>query len=137
MSDATLARQTLIGLLQTVVADVRSERAALETTSAELPVMTVFTQSDDPVSDELPGRYRYTRSVIVELKIAASADYETQLDTYLAAIRKALYPKPRSMILGGYAHKITVGSARIVAPGPQDQTAILQLQISYDYRELP
>lgn len=137
MSDATLARQTLVGILQTVVATVRSESAALETTSADLPVLTVFTQSDEPASDASPGSYRYTRTLVAELKIAATADYETQLDTYLAAIRKALYPKPRSLILEGHAHKLTVGAARLLEPKPQDRTAILQLQISYDYRETP
>lgn len=135
---ATLARAVLISKLQAAIANIRSERAALETTSAPLPVLTVFSQNDGPSPNEdgkNQSRYRFRRQLVAELKIAMSDDYETQLESYLSAMRASLFVMQREFPLSGHALDVASGEARFLIPEPESRTASLQLSIYFDYLE--
>lgn len=136
MSDAALARQELAALL-TAIAPVRTGRAALETTSATLPVITLWNTGETQATDQGYGAPAYTRSLTLEYKATASAAYDDALDTVLRAIRLALKPP-----LGGspltHALALRETSVRFFAPDLSQggsEIAVLQITFEIDYLE--
>ena len=136
MSDATLALADLAAKLA-VVAPVRAGRAALETTSADLPVITIWSTEDRPMEDPDYGYpVEFTRAATIECKIAATATYHIALDTKLTEIRQVLRTEILSGApLGGYATAIRQNGARFFAPAEGSEIAVLQVVIELDWLE--
>jgi len=136
MSDASLAIAALETALA-AVAPVRTGRAALETTSAVLPVITIWSTDDRPSAD--PGYWsvmQYTRTVVIEAKAAATETYHTALDDVLTGIRRALQTSPNHpKLLSGYATALRQTGVRFFAPADNGAVAILQLTLEIDYLE--
>jgi hypothetical protein len=76
----------------------------------------------------------FTRRVVVEYKCAATAAYDTALDTALAAIRAAVHPDADGEWLGGNALRLVETSAALFAPPANSAEAVLQLNLEFDYR---
>lgn len=137
MSDIALARAELAALL-TPIAPVLTGRAALETTSAALPVITIWDISDSPAQPQNYGATQHTRQLTAEYKAIASADYDAALDAALHDIRVALKPPIGKSVLS-HATAIRETAVRFFAPAITEQGAssIASLQISYevDYLE--
>ena len=136
MSDASLAIAALATAV-TAVAPVRTGRAALETTSAALPVITIWSTDDRPSADPGYGSaMQYTRTVVVEVKAAATETYHTALDDALTGIRRALHPNPIDpTLLAGYATAVRQTGVRFFAPADNGAVAVLQLTLEIDYLE--
>lgn len=136
MSNATLALAELATQL-TTVAPVRTDRAALETTSADLPVITIWSTDDRPMEDPDYGYpLEFTRSATIECKILSTATYHTALDTTLTAIRQVLRTEILSGApLGGYATALRQNQARFFAPGEGSDIAVLQVAVEFDWFE--
>mgnify|MGYP000906930145 FL=1 len=136
MSNATLALADLATSL-TAVAPVLTGRAALETTSADLPVITIWSTEDRPTEDPDYGYpLQFTRTATIECKIAATATYHTALDTTLTAIRQVLRTEILSGApLGGYATALRQNGARFFAPAEGSEIAVLQVAIELDWLE--
>ena len=136
MSNATLALEDLATQLATV-APVRTGRAALETTSADLPIITLWSTDDRPMEDPDYGYpLEFTRTATIECKIAATATYHTALETTLTAIRQVLKTELLSGApLGGYATALRQNGARFFAPGEGSEIAVLQVAIELDWLE--
>lgn len=136
MSDASLAIAALADAL-TAVAPVRIGRAALETTSATLPVITLWSTDDRPSADPGYGPVmQYTRTVVIEAKAAATETYHTALDDALTGIRRALQTGPSNPFpLSGYARALRQTGVRFFAPADNGEVAILQLTLEIDYLE--
>lgn len=136
MSDASLAMAALATAL-TAVAPVRTGRAALETTSATLPVITLWSTSDEPAAEQGYGAAtQYTRTVVIEAKVFPTAAYHDALDTVLTGIRRALKPDLLNPdLLGGYATALRQTGARFFAPADNGAVALLQLTLEIDYLE--
>ena len=136
MSDATLALADLATKLATV-APVRTGRAALETTSVDLPVITIWSTEDRPMEDPDYGYpVEFTRSATIECKIAATATYHSVLDTTLTAIRQVLKTEIMSGApLSGYATVLRQNGARFFAPAEGSEIAVLQVAIELDWLE--
>lgn len=130
---ATSALAALKVLLGTV-APVLTGRAALEATSATLPVITLYSVSDARASLQDYDDLTFTRRVVVEYKRAASAAYDTDLDTALAAIRGALQPDNDGEWLGGNALRLVETTAALFAPPANSGEAVLQINLEFDYR---
>ena len=136
MSDISLARTELVALL-TPIASVRTGRAALETTSATLPVITLWSTSDVPATDQGYAAPAYTRTVLLEYKAAASATYDADLDAVLRRIRLAIKPP-----IGGppldHALAIRETAVRFFAPDLTQNSgdiAVMQITLEIDYLE--
>lgn len=136
MSDATLALVDLATKLQTVAA-VRTGRAALETTSADLPVITIWSIEDRPANDQGYGyALQFTRAVTIECKLAATSAYHDALDTILTAVRRALRADLMSgSPLAGYATALRQNAARFFAPADGSDIAVVQVTLEFDYLE--
>ena len=136
MSNATLALADLATSL-TAVAPVLTGRAALETTSADLPVITLWSTEDRPTEDPDYGYpLQFTRTATIECKIAATATYHTALDATLTAIRQVLRTEILSGApLGGYATALRQNSARFFAPADGGDIAVVQVALEFDYLE--
>ena len=136
MSDATLALADLATKLATV-APVRTGRAALETTSVDLPVITIWSTEDRPADDQGYGyAMQFTRAVTIESKQSATATYHDALDTVLTAIRRALREDMMSgSPLSGYATALRQNSARFFAPADGSEIAVVQVTLEFDYLE--
>jgi len=136
MSDATLALADLAAKLA-VVAPVRAGRAALETTSADLPVITIWSTEDRPADDQGYGyAMQFTRAVTIESKQSATATYHDALDTVLTAIRRALREDMMSgSPLSGYATALRQNAARFFAPADGSEIAVVQVTLEFDYLE--
>lgn len=136
MSDATLALADLAAKLATV-APVRTGRAALETTSATLPVITLWSTDDRPADDQGYGyAMQYTRSVTMECKLTATTAYHDALDTVLTAIRQALRADLHGgSPLSGYATVLRQNAARFFAPADGSEIAVVQVTLDFDYLE--
>ena len=133
MNDATLALTELAAIL-TPIAPVKTGRAALETTSDDLPVIALWWTADRVADDQGYGRRRqYTRAVTIELKVSATADYDVQLDNLLQAVRSVLAAQEVGALLGGYATAIRELPCTPYAPAPNGDTAVLQIPIEFDY----
>ena len=134
MSDASLAITDLAKKLATV-ATVRVGLAATETTSAALPVITIWSTNDAPVDANQGRGHEYTRTVVLEYK-AADEKFGDGLDTALTAIRNALKTELVSSIsLSGYANQLRQTGARFFAPADNSDTAIVQVTLEFDYLE--
>ena len=134
MSDASLAIADLASKLASV-ASVRVGLAALETTSAELPAITIWSTNDTPVDGNQGRGHEYTRTVIIEYK-AVAASFGDGLDTALTAIRRAIRTELVSSVsLSGYANQLRQTGARFFAPAPNGDTAIVQVTLDFDYLE--
>ncbi len=136
MSDATLALADLAAKLA-VVAPVRAGRAALETTSADLPVITIWSTEDRHADDQGYGyAMQFTRAVTIESKQSATATYHDALDTVLTAIRRALREDMMSgSPLSGYATALRQNAARFFAPADGSEIAVVQVTLEFDYLE--
>lgn len=136
MSDASLAIAALADAL-TAVAPVRIGRAALETTSAALPVITLWSTDDSPAADSSGyGPLLYTRTLVVEAKVAATESYHSDLDDALTGIRRALQTSPGNPFpLSGYAKALRQTGVRFFAPADNGDIAVLQLTLEIDYLE--
>ena len=136
MSDATLALADLAAKLA-VVAPVRAGRAALETTSVDLPVITIWSTEDRPADDQGYGyAVQFTRSVTIECTLTATPAYHDALDTVLTAIRRALREDLMSgSPLSGYATALRQNAARFFAPAEGSGIAVVQVTLEFDYLE--
>ena len=136
-SDIALARAELAARLATI-APVLTGRAALETTSATLPVITIFDIGDSPVQPQGFATPQYTRQLTAEYKAVASAAYDADMDEVLHSIRAALKPKIGEPVLP-HATAIRETAVRFFAPAITEAGAssICSLQISFeiDYLE--
>lgn len=136
-SDIALARAELAALL-TTIAPVLTGRAALETTSATLPVITIWDISDSPAQQQGYATTQHTRQLTAEYKAVASADYDADLDEVLHDIRAALKPTLGESVLP-HATAIRETAVRFFAPAITEAGAssIAALQISFeiDYLE--
>ena len=123
MSKATSALTYLVEQLETLY-PTKIGRDALQTTSDSLPVITVWSQSDWQNESR-----RYTREVMIEVKIIATDTYHEDLDDALEDIRELLKWSPQ--VLGGYAVELRQKPARFFAP--EDTVAVLQFPFEFDY----
>lgn len=134
MSDASLAIADLATKLGTV-ATVRVGLAATETTSATLPVITLWSTNDAPVEAAQGRGHEYTRTVVIEYKAVAST-FGDGLDTALTAIRNALKIDLAGFSpLSGYANQLRQTGARFFVPADNSDIAIVQVTIEIDYHE--
>jgi len=117
------------------VATVRIGRAALETTSAALPVITLASVGDGRASEQDYDTWTYTRRAIIEYKLAAAATYPATMDTALQAIRALLVPAATGLWLGGHARDLRETAANFFHPEPNGTDAALQISIEIDYSE--
>lgn len=136
MSDITLARAELASLLAQI-APVRTGRDALETTSATLPVIVLWSTGDTTNNQSGFTSPDHTRAITLEYKVKASAAHDDDLDTALSAIRSALAPSSALAALP-HATALRETSARFFAPdlsqGGSD-IAVLQINLEIDYLE--
>lgn len=134
MSDASLAIADLATKLASA-GTVRTGLSATETTSATLPVITIWSINDEPVEANQGRGHEYTRTVVVEYKAAAST-FGDGLDTALTAIRRALGAELISSIsLSGYATRLRQTGARFFAPVDNSAIAVVQVTLEFDYLE--
>lgn len=137
MSDATLALAELVEKLA-AVGTVRVGRAALETTTADLSggqrIVSVWSTEDRPAADQVYGTPAYTRSVTVEVKVAAGNAYGDTLDTVLSAVRHALKPGIEYLPLQ-VALDLRERGAQFFAPAGHGEAAVVTLQYEIDYLE--
>mgnify|MGYP000947047307 FL=1 len=137
MSDATLARNELADLL-TQVAPVRTGLAALETTSATLPIIAFWSIGEPQPIDRSGFASTHTRSMTLEYKTDATADYEADLNTALRAIRARLNPPLGESPLPSVVDLRETG-VRFFHPAISEQgvsrIAVLQMTLELDYLE--
>lgn len=137
MSDATLARNELADLL-TQIAPVRTGLAALETTSATLPVMTLWSTAEPQPVERNGFASTHTRSMTLEYKTEATADYEADLNSALRAIRVRLNPPLGEPPLPSVVDLRETG-VRFLHPAITEQgasrIAVLQMTLELDYLE--
>lgn len=131
ITSAMTALATALG----AVATVRTGRSALETTSATLPVITIVSISDGRATEQDYDAWTYTRRAVIEYKVAATANYQTALDTALQAIRAVLVPAVDGTWLGGYAFALRDAGVTFLHPEPNGSDAALQVSIEIDYSE--
>jgi hypothetical protein len=136
MSNLTTARNALTALLATI-APVRTGRPALETTSAALPCIVLWSTGDAPTADQYYDAPAYTRSLTIEYQTLAGVAYDDDLDTVLRNLRLALHPVIGGTALTG-ALAVRETSARFFAPDLTQggsRIAMLQLTLDIDYLE--
>jgi hypothetical protein len=131
ITSALAALATALG----AVATVRTGRAALETTSATLPVITLVSLNDGRASDQDYDTWTYTRRAVIEYKVAAAAAYPATLDAALQAIRALLVPAATGAWLGGHARDLRDTGVTFLHPEPHGTDAALQISIEIDYSE--
>jgi len=134
MSAITSALAELTTLL-TPVAPVLTGRAALETTSPVLPVITLISLNDGRAGDQDYDTWAYTRRAVIEYKLAATAIYPARMDAALQAIRALLVPDDSGLWLGGYARDLRETAVNFLHPEPHGPDAALQITIELDYSE--
>ncbi len=136
MSDATAAI-TALALKLSAVASVRVGRAALETTSATMPVITLWSTQDQPAADQGYGyAMQFTRTVMLEYKSSAADGFNEDLDAALSAIRLALKNELMDgSPLSGYAIALRQNGANFFAPADNGDIAIVQMTLEFDYLE--
>lgn len=134
-SNATLAIRNLVTKLGTV-GTVRTGRSALETTSADLPVMTVRSLGDAPAAKQIYDDRSYTRRVGIEavLDVSTTAAYHEALDDRLSAIRAVIIPDVTTAYwLGGYALDVRETGATMLHPADNSGLAVVQVTLEFDY----
>ena len=113
----------------------RTGRAALETTSATLPVITVYSTGDSRAADQDYSDLTFTRRLTIEVKIAATATYDSVLDDALAAIRAVIDQDALTGAWwGGNSLRVQETNAAFFAPAPNSNEAFLQINLEFDYR---
>jgi hypothetical protein len=113
----------------------RTGRTALETTSATLPVITLYSTGDTSAADQDYSDLTFTRRLTIEAKIAATATYDSTLDDALAAIRAVINPDALTgEWWGGNALRVQETNAAFFAPAPNSNEAVLQINLEFDYR---
>jgi hypothetical protein len=113
----------------------RTGRAALEATSATLPVITIYSTGDSRATDQDYSDLTFTRRLTIETKIAATSAYDDTLDDALAAIRAVIQPDTiTGEWWGGNALRVEETSAAFFAPAPNSNEAVLQITLEFDYR---
>ncbi len=110
-------------------------RPALETTSATLPVITVYSTGDSRAADQDYSDLTFTRRLTIEVKIAATATYDSVLDDALAAIRAVIDQDALTGAWwGGNSLRVQETNAAFFAPAPNSNEAFLQINLEFDYR---
>jgi len=110
-------------------------RTALETTSATLPVITIYSTGDTLATDQDYSDLTFTRRLTIEAKIAATATYDSALDDVLTAIRAVINQDTLTgEWWGGNALRVQETSAAFFAPSPNSNEAVLQINLEFDYR---
>lgn len=110
-------------------------RTALETTSATLPVITIYSTGDTLATDQDYSDLTFTRRLTIEAKIAATATYDSALDDALTAIRAVINQDTLTgEWWGGNALRVQETSAAFFAPSPNSNEAVLQINLEFDYR---
>jgi len=113
----------------------RTGRAALETTTATLPVITIYSTGDARAADQDYDDLTFTRRLTIETKIAATSAYDDTLDDALAAIRAVIQQDALTgEWWGGNALRVEETSAAFFAPAPNSNEAVLQITLEFDYR---
>ncbi len=133
MSDILLARAELAALL-TPIAPVRTGRAALETTSADLPVITLWSTGDTPTNQTAAHLAEQTRALVLEYKAPATDAYDDDLDNALHAIRASLRRQIGIPSLP-HATDLQETSVRFFAPADGSGSAVLQINFNVNYLE--
>jgi hypothetical protein len=131
ITSAMAALATALG----AVATVRVGRAALETTSATLPIITLVSLGDARASEQDYDTWTYTRRAAIEYKLAATGTYPATMDTALKAIRALLVPAATGLWLGGHARDVRETGVTFYHPEPHGTDAALQISIDIDYSE--
>lgn len=136
-----MSAKAAIAALKTQLATVYTAltgRAALETTSAILPVITIYSTGDVRAAEQDYDDLTFTRRLTVEVKIAATAAYDDTLDDALAALRAAIQPDATGATAGewwgGNALRVQETNAAFFAPPPHGKEAVLQINLEFDYR---
>lgn len=133
MSDASLALADLASKLAGV-GEVRTGLAVLETTSADLPVVSIWSTEDRPSAEQNYCAPAYTRAFTVEVKLLADDAFGDAMDSVLTAIRTALKPViGQSPLSSALALRET--SARFYAPADNGNVAVVTVQYELDYLE--
>jgi hypothetical protein len=113
----------------------RTGRSALETTTATLPVITIYSTGDSRAAEQDYSDLTFTRRLTVEVKIAATSSYDDTLDDALAAIRAAIQQDALTGAWwGGNALRVEETNAAFFAPAPNSNEAVLQITLEFDYR---
>jgi len=134
MSDASRAIADLATKLAGV-ATVRTGLDATEATSADLPVITIWSINDAPVNGNQGQGHEYTRTLVLEYKAHASA-FGDGLDAALTAIRNAIKADLVSSVsLSGYANQLRQTGARFFAPTDSSLISVVQVTLEFDYLE--
>lgn len=133
-----MSAKAAIAALKTQLATVYTTltgRAALETTSATLPVITIYSTGDARAAEQDYDDLTFTRRLTVEVKIAADATYDDTLDDALAALRAVIQPDVADgEWWGGNALRVQETNASFFAPPPHGNEAVLQMTLEFDYR---
>jgi hypothetical protein len=132
ITSAFTALATALG----AVATVRTGRPALETTSATLPAITLVSLNDARATEQNYDAWTYTRSAVIEYKLAAAATYPAAMDTALKNIRAVLVQSAGTgQWLGGHALAVRETAVTFLHPEPHGTDAALQVSIEIDYSE--
>jgi len=132
ITSAMTALATALG----AVATVRTGRTALETTSAPLPVITIASLTDARAAEQNYDAWTYTRSAVIEYKLAAAATYPAAMDAALKAIRAVLVQSSTTgQWLGGHALAVRETAVTFLHPEPNGTDAAVQVSIDIDYSE--
>jgi hypothetical protein len=126
MSAVTSAMTALATTLGTV-ATVRTGRAALETTSATLPVIALTPIRDERADNqEAAGSWFQTweRTVVIEGFVTGTAAWATALDDLLDRVRRALAHHP---------HPLTASSIALNAPETNGAAAWFSMPVVLRY----
>lgn len=128
ITDALSALKTKLA----TVATTYSDRAALETTSATLPVITMVSLGDALAGDQDYTPDLYTRRLVIEYKCTAATSYQSTLDTALVAIR-ALLVQSSGAWLSGYAVDVRETGVTFFHPTDNSREAVFQLNLEIDW----
>lgn len=131
MSDITAILADLATQLS-AIAPVRMGQSALETTSAALPVITLWSTADQPVTDQVYCVPAYTRTAVIEAKVAATAAFGDALDTVLSAVRRVLQPQI-GQTASAKALEIRELNAQFYLPTVDSKIAVVQITLEIDY----
>lgn len=135
MSNITLARAELAALLASI-APVRIGRAALETTSADFPIITLFSTGETVSGDQEYGDdVTYIRTLTIEYKATASTTYDDDLDGVLSSMRAKLKSSDGNHVIP-HALNVRDTGARFIVPDFSrggSAIAVLQINIEIEY----
>lgn len=135
--NATLAIRSLVTKLATV-GTVRTGRSALETTSADLPIITLRSLGDAPATEQVYDDASHTRRVGIEylIDVGAVAAFHEVMDDALLAIRAVIIPDiSTGAWLGGYALMVRHTGVQFIYPADNGGVAVLQITLEFDYLE--